>query len=671
MKGDKKRRGPKITSRIELLDREPYRTVIEVINHLEKVMGEAEPKQILFVINAEEPLYTEHVREDQLKNLRNRVYNKAIYENRTKEVKSSIQSRPDKSKYNLTKYNLRDYLNTLIQWGIVEKLERGRYQIAPSLKNEIIRKSNKRIIDYYARDDISDFSESKLIVYGFEYLRKQLEEADRSEYAQKLSSKYPDRYWYSISTEFEEDLNKGVIPQELKDKGKADFMIGVRRIEEWWEKKDCILMQYSKWLPRILSLSDKATITKIRDWCLLFCIDAKFEDDLNKNSFPEELKDKFKSYFKRMYNRETPFSDSATITKGEGNEWQIDNERRQYIIRKEGDELKIYNRYAARMSIGKEWIIEDGEEFVARKEGNKLNIYNDLVLLPGEDMYTPIQDLRLFSIDAKFEDDFNKNIIPQELKDKFKSYFKEVASFFDSATVIEGKGDEWIIEIEGREFIIRKEGDELKIYNSYAARRRIGKDHITIIENRIDRIKHELEELHKEKAKATSYLSAVDTEQYKIYDKYLDKFRNDQKENLTKEQKENLFDIALNFQEQTLNIMFGVEDRDEKSVKDYEKYVKEKLLPLPPPTLSPILDDITLFYSEKLELPSSVEVAIGATRWNSASKDKTKSEEELEEIAKNLYQNYGNEILKFVQNAMVFAYYAGKFGPIRKGEKNN
>lgn len=80
--------------------------------------------------------------------------------------------------------------------------------------------NNKRIIDHYSRDDISDYSESNLIVYGFEHLRKQLEEADRREYAQKLASEHPNKYWYSISTEFEEDLNKGVIPQELQDKFK-------------------------------------------------------------------------------------------------------------------------------------------------------------------------------------------------------------------------------------------------------------------------------------------------------------------------------------------------------------------------------------------------------------------------------------------------------------------
>ncbi len=548
MQGEKKRkgRGKKITSALGVLDNEPYRTIIDVINYLE----EAEPQQIRCVINNEdeENLKLDHIH--TFDSVGRWVNSKEEYKRKTREVKQLIQSHPDKPLFNpFTPANIRDYLDKLIEWRIVEKIERRRYQIAPSFKNEIIRKSNKRIIDHYSRDDISDFSESNLIAYGFEHLRKQLEGADRSECGQKLLSKrlsnYPDTCWFSTSTKLEEYLNKGDIPQELRDIVSVFFMF--------------------------------------------FSADAEWRD-ISKE-FSEEKQAQILSL-------------------------------RDVTITKQKD---------------KEWIIEGGFKFIARKEGDMLNIYDD--------------DLRLFGIDA----DFSEN-----------------TGVSDSATIAKEKRGEWIIDDE-RELIIRKEEGKLKIYKSYAAQRRIGKDHITIIHNRIERIKHELEELHKEKEEATNYLSYVENEQHEIYHKYLDKFRKEQKENLTKEQKEKLRDIFLN-QEQSLNIlMFGVEDADKKSVKDYEKYVKEKLLPLPPPTPPPILD-ITLFYSEKLDLnlPSSVEVAISAASWNSAFsalKDKTISEEELEKRTKELYQEYDYEIQKVVSNSICFAYYRGKFGPVWKGKK--
>ena len=538
MQGEKKRkgRGKKITSASGLLDNEPYRTIIDVINYLK----EAEPQQIRCVINNEdeENLKLGHIH-NYLDSVGRWVNSKEEYKRKTREVKQLIQSRPDKPLFNpFTSANIRDYLDKLIEWRIVEKIERRRYQIEPSFKNEIIRKSNKRIIDYYARDDISDFSESNLIVYGFEHLRKQLKEADRSECGQKLLSKrlsdYSDTCWLSTSTKLEKYLNKGAIPQELRDIVCVFFMLFSAGVERW-----DISMQFTEEKQvQILSLRDgDVTITKQKD---------------------------------------------------------------------------------------KEWIIEGGVKFIARKEGDMLNIYDD--------------DLRLFGIDA----DFSEN-----------------TGFSDSATITKRKGGEWIIDDEG-ELIIRKEDGKLKIYQSHAAQRRTGKDYITIIKNRIDNIKHELEELNKEKEKATSYLSAVHDEHSEKYDKYIDKF--------IKEKKENLWDKDQDFKERTLNIMFGVEGIDEKYAKDYEKYVKEKLLPLPSPTPPPILD-ITLFYSEKLDLnlPSSVEVAMAAASWNSAFsalKDKTISEGELEKRTKELYQKYGYEIQKVVSNSICFAYYAGKFGPI-------
>lgn len=287
MQGEKKRkgRGKKITSALGLLDNEPYRTIIDVINYLE----EAEPQQIRCVINNEdeENLKLDHIHND-LDSVGRWVNSKEEYKRKTREVKQLIQSRPDKPLFNpFTSANIRDYLDKLIEWRIVEKIERRCYQIAPSLKNEIIRKSNTRIIDSYARDDISDFTESNLIVYGFEHLCKQLEEADRSESGQKLASKLlvdnPDMYyWFSISSKCEEVLNKGIIP--------------------------------------------------------------------------EELQEKFKSYYKREYGDEISFPVGAIITKEKGKEWIIDDGLSEYFIRKEDGELGFYESLALERRTGKDYI---------------------------------------------------------------------------------------------------------------------------------------------------------------------------------------------------------------------------------------------------------------------------------------------------------------------------
>ncbi len=267
-----------------LFDREPYRRVIEAISLLEKTAGDAEPKQILYVINAKASDVLGH----PSKKILDRIYNKALYENSTKEVKRVIQSRPDKTRLDnneITRFNIRDYLNTLLQFGIVEKIERGHYRIAPAFKNEIIRHINKEIIgEYYYKEDLTDYSESNLIIYGLDLIRKLLEATDR------IKSRFPDEYIFSIDvdTECEEDLNKGNIPQDFMDKFNSFFVIEMNR-----------------------SLHE-------------------LKEDL-EGDLPESPRIR------------QPLSDRAVISKGKTNEWIIDDEGRKYVIRKEDRELKVYN----------------------------------------------------------------------------------------------------------------------------------------------------------------------------------------------------------------------------------------------------------------------------------------------------------------------------------------
>ena len=98
-----------------------------------------------------------------------------------------------------------------------------------------------------------------------------------------------------------------------------------------------------------------------------------------------------------------------------------------------------------------------------------------------------------------------------------------------------------------------------------------------MIQNRINKIKRELEELHNEKGKATDYLFNV----------WKEKLQQELNEFTDEKKQKKFWDNHPNFKERTWGIGRGVEDIDEKYVKDYEKYVKEKLIHpfLTPPTL--------------------------------------------------------------------------------------
>lgn len=70
--------------------------------------------------------------------------------------------------------------------------------------------------------------------------------------------------------------------------------------------------------------------------------------------------------------------------------------------------------------------------------------------------------LRLFSIDAGLEDDLNKNIVSEGLKEGFKT---EGFSLFKDTDISKKRDDKWIIDKREEEsYIVRKEDGKLNIY---------------------------------------------------------------------------------------------------------------------------------------------------------------------------------------------------------------
>ena len=176
MPSEKKRRGrgKNITSALELLDREPYRTIIEIIY----LFGEAEPRQIICVSNNEneKALILRDKEMTQLEKLRH-LHHIDRYGNKN-EVK--WLSRPDNpSLYPLNSDNLKKFLNTLIKCGIIERKGRGKYQIAWAFKKEFVRESNKNVINRYSGSAITDKArEYGITLYGLEHFKGQLKKAD-------------------------------------------------------------------------------------------------------------------------------------------------------------------------------------------------------------------------------------------------------------------------------------------------------------------------------------------------------------------------------------------------------------------------------------------------------------------------------------------------------------
>lgn len=277
MASEKKRRGKKITSSIELLGREPYRTIIEIIYHFE----ESEPQQIRCAINNgdEEKLKLGHIH-NYLGDGR-WVKSQEEYKRKTRDIKQLIQSRPDKPRYHLTPFNLRDYLNTLIKWGIVEKTgipekkERGKYQLTNSFKKEFARESNKKIINGYPGSAITDIArEYGITLYGLGGLIKQLEKADISDFKEFA----PDQLKHLKGEDYINDIgdnilkiNDGLLQFSNDIKDAKDYLLNVSLLRRILQTKDAAIrdffIQHRKELlgfkfSIIFSLSDPSRITK-------------------------------------------------------------------------------------------------------------------------------------------------------------------------------------------------------------------------------------------------------------------------------------------------------------------------------------------------------------------------------------------------------------------------
>lgn len=248
---------------------------------------------------------------------------------------------------------------------------------------------------------------------------------------------------------------------------------------------------------------------------LLFSLDARLEDDLKNEKIPQDLE------------RRLELSTNAGISfpAEEGiSEWLItdlDNDR-TYSIRKEGDELRVYDETdAALLSIdvnskgdlmdgeiphelrdqleakgtklsphaivsfsakgNEEWLITDddnGRVYSVREEEGKLNIYEEYdprirpwyrsakKLSEGEISWEKYINWSAegvpFDIEPEFEDTLNQKVITPELLESFRKADRLLSK---SATVSIEKDGVWHV-MNDWSYTIKKE-NALKVYNAY------------------------------------------------------------------------------------------------------------------------------------------------------------------------------------------------------------
>lgn len=96
---------------------------------------------------------------------------------------------------------------------------------------------------------------------------------------------------------------------------------------------------------------------------------------------------------------------------------------------------------------------------VKKEDGELKNIYDEDEAELVEFLETP-----LFSMDAGLEEDVNKSIVSEELRNVFGKSNKQL---FEKAKITRENGDKWKITDEVNTYIIRKEAGELNIYEPY------------------------------------------------------------------------------------------------------------------------------------------------------------------------------------------------------------
>jgi hypothetical protein len=184
----------------------------------------------------------------------------------------------------------------------------------------------------------------------------------------------------------------------------------------------------------------------------LFNIDVEFEEELNKDSISEKLKKIFKA-------EGFSICQNAIVTKDKGDNWVITDGGKNHIVKKEDGKLNIYNlstTFGGEANFGSARIggTADftGVKFKKKASFNGAQIESDALF----------NTACLFSIDVEFKDDLNKGIIPEKLKNLFKT---EEYSLSKKAMVTNGQDDKWRITDIEEIYIVKKEKGKLNIYN--------------------------------------------------------------------------------------------------------------------------------------------------------------------------------------------------------------
>ncbi len=237
------------------------------------------------------------------------------------------------------------------------------------------------------------------------------------------------------------DINKGLV-EAWKNNGDEEAKLKIQ--EELYRSEKLFDFVWSQWRDKLNRSHNVEPFDLLNDAIeemlnnlrikLSFSMDAKFENDLNKGTVSDELKNLFKTKKYRL-------SENASVTKKD-DEWVITEEEREFIVRKEGEKLNVYTyfKYQGNKELisgvegiihwrvldilkSEKWKIEEMKRFLFEiiKFGGKRK--------PGEEEETTLGELIPAPEEGPLEEEIPENI--KELRQKHK-LSSEVCELLDT-----------------------------------------------------------------------------------------------------------------------------------------------------------------------------------------------------------------------------------------------
>jgi DNA-directed RNA polymerase subunit A' len=176
--------------------------------------------------------------------------------------------------------------------------------------------------------------------------------------------------------------------------------------------------------------------------------DAEIERELNKGVISEELCDIFKT-------NDAPLSNDVGVTKEKNGEWVVVTGKKMFIIRKEEEELSIYDAGEKRSFLREIELQREKQTDVGEvvkhvfKEASKNGVC------------TYCRDYLFSTNTARLENELNKGVISEKLK---KMFATRGCPLSKNSAIRKEIDDNWVITGKEKTYIVKKEEEKLNIY---------------------------------------------------------------------------------------------------------------------------------------------------------------------------------------------------------------